>query len=140
MINCDSHDSSQKNCIPGTTHLIVLLAVPLPSPINLVADGATISIHLIWEQPEGSADAVDSYEVVYTYVVDECRSEGGNFQWLPVTMTFGNNGSLRSYTLRNSSLTPVEENNIYFVTLIARNNVTESRSDTTHTVTHNAGR
>ena len=96
----------------------------------------TTSIHLTWEQPEGSADAVDNYEINYTYVVDECPSEGGNIP--PVTVTLSN-GSLWSYTLKNSSLTPVEEDSIYFITLIARNSVTESRSDTTLTTTHNTG-
>lgn len=122
-----------KNCILGTSHLI-LLTVSLPSPaVSLVADGMTtsISIHLTWEQPKGSADAVERYAINYTYVVDECRSEGGNFP--PVIVTYSNNGSLGSYTL-----IPVEEDSIYFITLIARNNVTESRSDTTHTFTHNA--
>lgn len=118
-----------------------MLAVPLPSPVNLVADGIIASIHLTWEQPGGSADAVDSYEVIYTYIIDECqREEGGDFTWGPVTVTFGNNGSLSSYTITNSSLTPVEEDSIYSITMIARNNVTESRSDTILTSTHIAGR
>jgi hypothetical protein len=94
------------------TLLYILLAVALPSPINLVADGTTTTIHLIWEQPEGSEHAVDSYEAIYTYVIEECLSEGGNFPWVPVTARFGNNGSLRSYTLTNSSSTPVEEDSI----------------------------
>lgn len=121
-----------------TNNIFFLLTVPLPPPVNLMADGMTTSIHLTWEQPDGSADAVGSYEINYMYTVDECRSEGGNFS--PVTVTLSNHyGSLRSYTLNNSLLTPVEEDSIYSITLIARNSVTESRSDTTLTATHNAG-
>lgn len=104
-----------------------------------MADGITTSIYLTWKQPKGSAYAVDIHEVIYMYIVDECRRDGGDFTQGSVTVMVGSNSSLRSYTIINSSLTPVEEGSIYSITLIAKNNVTESRSDTIHTATHIAG-
>ena len=102
----------------------------------MVASGLTTSIRLTWEQPEGSADAVDSYAINYMYFVDECSGEGGNFP--PVTVMLGN-GSQRSYILTNSSLTPVEEDSIYFITLTAANSVTQSIPSNTGANTDNAG-
>ena len=83
------------------------------------------SITLIWEQPEG-ADAVKSYEIIYDRIVNECGAGMGSFPTVTVVL---DDGSLRSYTLTNSSLTPVEEDSMYFISLRALNSV--MRSDTT---------
>ena len=89
------------------------------------------SILLTWEQPEG-ADAVDRYEIYYRFTINECANEGGTFR--PVNFTV-NIGSLRNYTVTNSTLTPVEEDGRYVISLTAINNVT--RSTTTGPVTIN---
>ena len=90
----------------------------------MVSSPTPTSITLIWEQPEG-ADAVDGYEISYDRVVIEC-GDVGNFRTVTVIL---NSGSLRSYTLTNSSSTPVEEDTRHFITLRAVNSVT--RSDAT---------
>ena len=69
---------------------------------------------------------MDSYEIIYDRIVNECSGNIGSFPTVTVIL---DNGSLRSYTLVNSSSTPVEEDSRYFVTLRAVNSVT--RSDTT---------
>ena len=69
---------------------------------------------------------MDSYEINYDHIINEC---GGNIGILPTVTVILDNGSLRSYTLTNSSSTPVEEDSMHFITLRAVNSVT--RSDTT---------
>ena len=54
------------------------------------------------------------------YSINEYIGERDNFSSGSVTVML-NNGSLRSYTLTNSSLTPVEEDSSFFVTLRAVN-------------------
>ena len=66
---------------------------------------------------------MDSYEISYEYSVHECSGEGGSFPALTVIV---NNGSLRSYTLNNSSSAPVEADSTFFITLLAINSVTRS--------------
>ena len=91
----------------------------------MVSSPTPTSITLTWEQPQG-ASAVDSYEINYDRIVNEC---GGNIGSFPTVTVILDNGSLRSYTLTNSSSTPVEEDSRYYITLRAVNSVT--RSDTT---------
>ena len=80
---------------------------------------------------------MDSYEINYQYIVDECISEGGSFP--PVTAMV-NNGSLRSYTLTNSVSTPVEEDSLFSISLTAVNNVDRSApSESVMTTTVEAG-
>ena len=100
------------------------MADPLPPlAILSISSPTPTSITLTWDQPVG-ADAVDSYEIGYEHSIHECRDEGmGNF---PAITVMGVNGSLRSYTLTNSSSTPVEEDSTFFITLTAVNSVTRS--------------
>ena len=63
---------------------------------------------------------MESYEIRYEYSINECIGERDNFSSDSVTVVL-NNGSLRSYTLTNSSSTPVEEDSSFFVTLRAVN-------------------
>ena len=105
-------------------HLYFFVTAPLPAPTILTVSSPTpTSIFLTWDQPEGSADAVDRYQINYNYSVEECSSEGSTF---PTVIVILNNGSLRSYNLINSSFTPVEEDGIYFISLTAMNSVTLS--------------
>ena len=91
----------------------------------MVSSPTPTSITLTWEQPEG-AGAVDRYEIIYDRTIDECGGGIGSFPTVTVVL---DDGSLRSYTLTNTSSTPVEEDSMYFITLRAVNDVT--RSDTT---------
>ena len=108
------------------------LADPLPFPTNLrVTQFLATSINLTWNQPQG-ADAVDSYEINYSYTVIECATEEGFFPAVTVREV---DGSLRSYTIMNSSTTPVEEDSIYSISLTAVNSVGRSESSNTVMVT-----
>jgi hypothetical protein len=65
---------------------------------------------------------VDSYEIIYDRTINECGGTG-NFPTVTVEL---DDSSLRSYTLTNSSSTPVEEDSMYFISLRAVNSVTMS--------------
>lgn len=69
---------------------------------------------------------MDRYEINYDHIVNECGGDMGSFPTVTVVL---DDGSLRSYTLTNSSLSPVEEDSMYFISLRAVNSVT--RSDAT---------
>ena len=112
----------------------------LPSPTNLMVSSTSppTSITLTWEQPEG-ADAVDGYEINYSYDVIECVSDGSTRPFSPVTVTL-NNGSLSSYTIMNSHMTPVEEDSQYTISITAVNSVGRSGpSNMAFTITAEAG-
>ena len=102
----------------------------LPSPTNLVISPTSppTSITLTWEQPEG-ADAVDGYEINYSYDVIECLRDG-DIRPFPSVTVFIKNGSLRSYTIMNSPTTPVEEDSQYNISITAVNSV--GRSETSN--------
>ena len=111
---------------------------PLPPPTNLAVSNRSpaTSIGLTWDQPLG-ADAVNGFEITYTYVVNECSS---TLPFPPVTVTL-NTGSLRGYTITNSSLSPVEEDSVFTISVTAVNSVTESNpSNTATTTTAQAGK
>ena len=94
----------------------------LPAPTNLMASSPTAtSITVTWERPEG-ADAVDSYEINYQYIIEECY----NYDTFPTVTVSVANSSLRRYTLSNSSSIPVEEDSLFRILLTAVNNVTRS--------------
>ena len=96
------------------------------------------SITLTWEQPEG-ADAVGGYEINYSYDVIECVRDGDTRLFQPVIVTL-NDGSLRSYTIMNSSTTPVEEDSQYTISITAVNSVGRSGpSNMAFTITADAG-
>ena len=100
---------------------------PLPAPTNLRVSSPALptSITLTWEQPEG-ANAVDSYEINYNSIIQDCVSEGvGN---LPPVKVSVDNSSLRSYmyTLNDGPDSPVEEYSLFRITLTAVNSVTRS--------------
>ena len=68
---------------------------------------------------------MDRYEIIYDHIVNECGGMGS----FPTVTVVLDDGSLRRYTLTNSTSTPVEEDSMYFISLRAVNSVT--RSDTT---------
>ena len=78
------------------------------------------SINLTWEQPEG-ANAVESYVINYQYNIQQC--DDASFPSISISL---NDSTLRSYTLRNSASTPVEEYSSFKISLTAVNSVTRS--------------
>ena len=76
---------------------------------------------------------MDSYEISYSFTIDECSVDHGNFP--PVTVMLS--GSLRNYTITNSSTTPVEEDSTYSISLTALNSVGRSAMTVITNVTTN---
>ena len=104
----------------------------------VAAQSLATSISLTWDQLQG-AEAVDGFEITYSYAVRECISDGDNRPFLPGILRL-NSGSRRSYTIMNSSYTPIEEDSDYTITIRAVNSVGMSaQSNTAMTRTANAG-
>ena len=103
-------------------HNIIIIAftvlASLPAPINLSASAEATSISLTWEQPP-NVNGVESYEITYNYTVHECKA-GSDQHFSTVNVTLP--GFLRSYTILNSTATPVEEDSTYTISLVAANN------------------
>jgi hypothetical protein len=93
-----------------------------------MATGMTTSILLTWEQPEGS---VDRYILDYEFSINECSGSEGTF---PPVRTTIEDGSLRMYTIENSTGTPMEEDSLYSITLRAINAVDTSEPSDSATV------
>ena len=74
------------------------------------------SINLTWSQPTG--DIVDSYIITYSFTIRVCGVTGGS------TVMVG--GSSREYTL-----TDLEENSDYTISITARNEAGDSPPTTT---------
>ena len=74
------------------------------------------SITITWEQDLSMASDDFRYELRYNFTIIECNSENNTREWTDTI-----NSSFRSYTLRNSSETPVEEDGVYSIFLIAVN-------------------
>lgn len=107
-------------------YVVDLPTVPL---IKNVSAGST-SITITWEKDLYST--LLSYELQYNYTIRGCKTyteEGKKVI----------SGSLRSYTLRNSSETPVEEDSAYSIFLIAVNSDGRSEAGLTEISTHGAG-
>ena len=100
------------------THLNVVDLPAMPVITNISA--GTTSITVTWEQNLSSA--VFWYELQYNFTIRECESNIGNVGMDVV------NGSLRSYTLKKGTETPVEEDSIYTILLTAMNS--DGASDT----------
>ena len=82
---------------------------------------------------------MNGFKITYTYEINECRDEN-TLPFPPVTVTL-NNRSLRGHTIVNSSLSPVEEDSVFTVSVTAVNSVTESHpSNTATTNTAQAGK
>ncbi len=91
-----------------------------------MATGMTTSILLTWEQPQG---LVDSYILDYEFSIKECSGREA-----PVRAKI-EDGSLRIYTIENSTNTPVEEDSMYSsITLRAINAIDTSEPSDSATV------
>ena len=90
----------------------------------MVTQFLATSISVTWDQPLG-ADAVEGFEINYSYVIRECIRDGDNFPIPPVTVTL-NNGSWRNYTIMDGFNSPVEEDSDYTISMTAVNSVGRS--------------
>ena len=116
-----------------------MISGSLPPP-NLMVSPSSLatSISLTWAHPQGG-EAVDGYEITYTFQINECVREGNTAPVSP-TMVILNNGPQRSYTIMNSSDTLVEEDSDYTITITAVNSVGRSApSNIASTSTAQAG-
>ena len=96
----------------------------LPPPTNLtVVDFLATSIHLSWSQPQG-AEAVKGYLINYNYTINECSIDNAG-QAVQESVTVGN---VTSFNLSINYTVVVEEDSVYFITVTAVNNVTNSTS------------
>ena len=76
---------------------------------------------------------MDSYMLYYEYTISQCSGNEGEYP--PVTIRISD-GSLREYTIENSSDTPVEEDSEYSaITLRAVNTVDTSEPSNSVTTT-----
>ena len=98
----------------------------MPVITNVLANSTSITIN--WTQNLSSD--VFWYELRYNFTIEECYSENAS-KWI--------NGSLTSYTLKNSSETPVEEDSAYDIFLTAVNSDGRSEASTTQISTLGAG-
>ena len=75
---------------------------------------------------------MEGYEINYSFTIDECSGDEGR---IPVVTASISDSSLRSYTILNSSATPVEEDSIYSISLTAVNGTGRSEPSNTVVVT-----
>ena len=105
-------------------HYMVILwySGPPSSPTMLTTSPQSISITLTWSQSPGNV--VDSYQISYSFTIRGCGVEGGNVS----TVT----GSSREYTL-----TGLEENSDFTISITAMNGAGSSPPATIITRTLN---
>ena len=104
----------------------------------VAAQSSATSISLTWDQPLG-ADAVDGFEINYSYVINECIKDGDNTPFPSVFLTL-TDGSQRYYMILDDFITPVEEDSQYTISIRAINSVGRSApSNTATTTTSSAG-
>ena len=84
------------------------------------------SITLVWTQPAG--EVVDSYLITYSFTVTGCPGVDGNSM-----MTVSGSSS-------NHTLTGLEENSVFTISILARNGAGDSEAVGTTTSTLIAGR
>ena len=111
-------------------NMLPLITDGIPSPPMIMVRNITAtSITLAWDQPGGPD--VDSYDIDYNYIIDEC----GNVRNQAVSVTVSNT-SQRSYVLLD---TPVEEDSRYSISITARNSVGRSAPAIVQIITPEAG-
>ena len=101
-------------------------------PDSFTATSRGTSISLSWMQP----DSVDSYEITYSYTINQCDGVEGDFPSVTIPIS---NGTQRSYIITNSPTTPVEEDSMYNIRLTAISGGMRSDSATIRTITLTAG-
>ena len=109
-----------------------LRVVDLPAiPVITNVSASSNSITITWNQ-DSSSD-VFSYELRYNFTIRGCENYTGEGSKVI-------NGSLRSYTLRNSSETLVEEDSVYNILLIAMNSDGNSEANISDITTQGASK
>lgn len=93
---------------------IYLNVVDLPAmPVITNVTASSTSITVTWDQ-NISSDVI-WYELQYNFTIRECEIRSNNVEIGII------DGSLRNYTLENSTATPVEEDSAYTIFLSAIN-------------------
>ena len=107
---------------------------PCTAPTSVTASATSpTSIDISWELPAGST--ADEFIINYNFTIRQCVDDG--VQQVMITPV---NGFLRSYTISNSSTTPVEEDSEYTITVsTVSNGITSEPSNPTRVTTEEAG-
>ena len=100
---------------------------PPPSPTGVTASPMTTSIDLTWVQPTNTGDMVESYIISYTFSINGCSGDGSNM----ITL---NDGTTRQYTISG-----VEEDARFTISITAINEAGSSNPVTIMTTTLTAG-
>ena len=100
--------------------------VPPPSPTDLTASSMATSIDLTWVQPTG--DMVESYLISYTFSINGCPGEDDT-RMIPLS-----DGTTRQYTISG-----VEEDARYTISITAMNGAGSNHPATIMTTTPIAG-
>ncbi len=100
--------------------------VPPPSPTDLTASPMATSIDLTWVQPTG--DMVESYLISYTFSINGCPGEDDT-RMIPLS-----DGTTRQYTISG-----VEEDARYTISITAMNGAGSNHPATIMTTTPIAG-
>ena len=126
MVSCHS-----KRIFVSVVNEAYLNVVDLPAmPVITNVSASSISITITWKQNLSSDDFW--YELRYNFTIRACENYAGE----------GNrviNSSFRSFTLENTSETPVEEDSIYSILLIAVNSAGRSEASVCETSTQRDG-
>ncbi len=107
--------------------LNILHVAPPLSPTGLTASPMATSIDLTWVQPTG--DMVESYIISYTFSINGCLGEDGT-KMIP----------LSDWTPRQYTLSGVEEDAGYTISITAMNGAGSSNPASIMTTTPIAGR
>ncbi len=99
---------------------------PAPSPTNLTASPMATSINLTWVQPKG--DMVEYYIISYNFSINGCPGEDGA-DMIPLS-----DGTARQYTISG-----VEENARYTISITAMNEAGSNNPASIMTTTFRAG-
>ncbi len=97
-----------------------------PTSLTSSSTGPT-SITLTWSQPPG--EVVDTYQISYSFGINGCPGQGGDNIMIPPV-----SGSLREYTL-----TGVQEDSEYTIRISAGNGAGDSATAQTMATTLTAG-
>lgn len=87
-----------------------------------MVNSTATSISLTWDQLQG-ADAVDGFEINYSFTIIECDVNGNTEVAVMVP-----DGTVREHIIINSSTTPIEEDSMYTISLTAMNTVNSSEA------------
>ena len=101
--------------------------------ITDVSSSSSTSFTLSWEQ-DPSGDVATSYKLYYNFIIRECPDKTNSGWNVKI-----NNNSHRSFTVMNSTETPVEEDSVYNISIAAVNLAGRKISEFKNLTTQGAG-